>query len=390
MAQNLPDEVLKEILSLSTHIPDEEFSFNDDPNPFGQNPRHFSLLLLVCKRWLRVATPLLYGVVVIRSTAQAQSLADAVQANKSFGSFIKKMRLEGGFGQSPRTFLSLAPNISDLFITLDIWTNDSVSGLCSALQQIEPCRLIISQRHSIKNAKARKLRDALYAAVAHWKHLDTVEYYNELWIMMDDDDDYEDDSTDEYRKFTEALTSRKSLTLKNLILPDCTPRFMAAISQITTLESVRILHGTETENMKTFLMNHPKLATIVHYPSHTRVNPHAPITSSLLRTEPSSNAKPFRGAPATMSDTLWGLIFSYATSFYEPLSNGHNIPMEKKRRVATAISISSVCRSFHEIMQPRLYRIVLIRNPKSLKLFSELVSVNKDVGPLVLISFSQC
>ncbi|TDL29988.1 hypothetical protein BD410DRAFT_759139 [Rickenella mellea] len=199
------------------------------------HPRHSSLLLLVCKRWLRVAGPLLYEVVVIISYAQALVLAGAVRANKSYGAYIKpeRLRFEGGFGWSPTTFLSAAPNICDLFVTLDIWADDNVSGLCSALPQINPRRLIISHRRPIKIANAKKLRNQLCIGIQNWNCLDTVEYYCDLSGMKNDE-------TNMHRELAEVLTSRTSLTLKNILLDNCSLGFMTAVSKVTTLQSVHV------------------------------------------------------------------------------------------------------------------------------------------------------
>ncbi|TDL16456.1 hypothetical protein BD410DRAFT_704907, partial [Rickenella mellea] len=112
----LADEILKEILAIPLQIPDEEFSARQ--SPFGQTAHNSSSLLVVNKQWMRIATPLLYEVVVIRSTKQAQALAYAIKSNKALGMFIKRLRMEGGFGKSPAQFITLAPNIREVSVTL--------------------------------------------------------------------------------------------------------------------------------------------------------------------------------------------------------------------------------------------------------------------------------
>jgi hypothetical protein len=65
MAESLPDEPPSEILSPVLQVPDHMFSQISVVSPFG-NPASIpaSPVLLVCKAWLRVATPLLYNIVV--------------------------------------------------------------------------------------------------------------------------------------------------------------------------------------------------------------------------------------------------------------------------------------------------------------------------------------
>jgi hypothetical protein len=112
-------------------------------SPFQSKSESSSAFLLVSKSWLRVSTPLLYNVVVLRSKAQAQALAGVLTANPMLGKFIRKLRLEGGYAISMFKILQAAPNISDIFLTLDIMTPDNVCGLCRGLQLIQPVRIIL-------------------------------------------------------------------------------------------------------------------------------------------------------------------------------------------------------------------------------------------------------
>jgi len=62
MASKLADELLQMIIAPSLTIFHEKF-ISPSPTAFGENDTVSSAsALLVCKRWLRVATPLLYEV----------------------------------------------------------------------------------------------------------------------------------------------------------------------------------------------------------------------------------------------------------------------------------------------------------------------------------------
>ncbi|KAJ7627134.1 hypothetical protein FB45DRAFT_920712 [Roridomyces roridus] len=75
MAPHVPDEIIHAILEPILRVPDAAFSCTAvDESPFAARRQSTSTLLLVCKSWLHICTPLLYNVVVLRSTAQAQSL----------------------------------------------------------------------------------------------------------------------------------------------------------------------------------------------------------------------------------------------------------------------------------------------------------------------------
>jgi hypothetical protein len=132
-----------------------------------------SAFLVVAKAWLRVATPLLYNVVVIRSKAQAQALAAALKANPALGRFIKKLRVEGGFAISMLKILQTSPNITDLFLSLEIPQPDNACGLHRGLHLINPVRVIIDTGRPWTglSLSAQKLITTLEKCIPIWKKL---------------------------------------------------------------------------------------------------------------------------------------------------------------------------------------------------------------------------
>ncbi|KAJ7343714.1 hypothetical protein DFH08DRAFT_1008689 [Mycena albidolilacea] len=104
-AESLPDELLSGIISPA----------------LGTRRHSSSEVLLVCKAWLRVAPPLLYNVVVIRSTAQ-------------------EAKVEVGFGGH---ILKSAPNVTDIFISTAIHSPDTTPGPIIDLSWLNPQRLIL-------------------------------------------------------------------------------------------------------------------------------------------------------------------------------------------------------------------------------------------------------
>jgi hypothetical protein len=170
---SLPDELLHKVLSPVLSVPDEKFAQTGTFSPFSGVAESSSSMLLVCKGWLRVTYSLLYRTAVIRSSGQAQALADALHRNKTLGKHIKKLRLEGGYGVATRKILTLAPNITDLYLTLFIWSDDSVSGLCRSLHTINPsCVILDDQWCEPKfNCNARQLALKLCDCIPLWSNL---------------------------------------------------------------------------------------------------------------------------------------------------------------------------------------------------------------------------
>jgi F-box-like len=173
MANNLPNELIREILFPVLNVPDEMFQDVGQLSPFW-HPTHLStaLVLGVCKRWMSVAIPLLYRVVVLRSKAQAYALERTLQDHKELGAHIKKLRVEGGYGVAMRTIIILAPNMTDLCLSLDIRSSDSVKGLCRSLSFTNPCCLVIlTPFESRTNAPLRELGTKLGVCFGNWTNL---------------------------------------------------------------------------------------------------------------------------------------------------------------------------------------------------------------------------
>lgn len=171
----LPDELIKEILSPALTVSDEVFSSTSGTSPFAGYSQSTSALLAVCKAWLRVATPLLYHVVVLRSKAQALALEGVLRDNKLLGTFIKKLRLEGGFGSAMYPIIMAVPNLTKLFLSFDIWSSDSVSGLCRGLPKMNPTRVILDDKEiypeKASNTALRQLIKALCECLKSWTNL---------------------------------------------------------------------------------------------------------------------------------------------------------------------------------------------------------------------------
>ncbi|KAF7331513.1 ABC bile acid [Mycena kentingensis (nom. inval.)] len=177
-APALPDEIISEMISPVLRVPDEDFrnSFGY-ASPFARFSESTSAILVVCKAWLRVATPLLYHTVVIRSKGQAAALQTALRGNSQLGAFIRKLRIEGGFGEPMHEILRRARNITDLFVVVSVWPADRTAELCAGLALINPRRLIISDaQRAPPNMQHKALVRVLGECIASgWSNLKVVD-----------------------------------------------------------------------------------------------------------------------------------------------------------------------------------------------------------------------
>lgn len=194
MAQLLADETLLQILSYALAISNEDFLSvsNKGDSPFHAQHSYWSPTVpLVCKRWLRIATPVVYGTVVLRAGSQAQALVQTLGAHPEFGSFVRRLRVEGGFGAPVGKILQAAAQLRELHISLDLTSKDNVKAMCKALPAVNPACLSLSVRFrnfqiAVITAVVQGIRDAAkswttlttlfipYEALLHQSLLDTL------------------------------------------------------------------------------------------------------------------------------------------------------------------------------------------------------------------------
>ncbi|KAJ7163226.1 hypothetical protein C8R46DRAFT_335847 [Mycena filopes] len=173
MANLLPDEIIAEILSPALSVSEADFSSTAAISPFMTMSESSSAFLLVSKAWLRVATPLLYNVVVLRSKAQAQALVLTLTSNPSLSRWIRKLRVEGGYAISMKKILTDCTNITDLFLSLAIQSPDNACGICRALPLINPTRVILlaSASYGRLYPEAAKLFKKLCDRIPTWTNM---------------------------------------------------------------------------------------------------------------------------------------------------------------------------------------------------------------------------
>lgn len=175
---SIPDEILKEILFDVLTVPDDDFSKADGPSPFGHNLTSSSDMLLISKHWLRVATPLLYECVILRSTPQAQAFYNALRgkAGPQLKRFVRRIRLEASFGAVTDKIFTALPEISDLFLKLPSSADEKVNGLIQSLHKLSPTRVILDFTEESLWKNTYLMSEALCKALRTWKTLVSLSF----------------------------------------------------------------------------------------------------------------------------------------------------------------------------------------------------------------------
>ncbi|KAJ6509075.1 hypothetical protein DFH09DRAFT_1436653 [Mycena vulgaris] len=345
----LPDEILSEILSPALKVPDDLFPDTSEMSPFADYSPSTSAYLLVCKDWLRVSTPLLYNVVVLRSKGQANALEKILRSNSQFGRFIKKLRVEGGYGMAMHAILKSAPNITDIVLSLFIWSSDNTQGLCKGLPLLDPHRVIVvapAYGKPLKNKHLGALTTVLFSCIRTWKKLTVFGF------------PYSDSrSTAECAlEFAEALTH--SQTIHTVLLPvmnmSTIPEFLTPLRKIPSLQILQF-RGTSGWAAETTINSDPQL-------KHCTLTPYfyaRDKTSSLAHTVPdiapslNPSFTPLQSASDETRDTVWRRILFFAM-YIEDLQSP-TFPRSPTESHPSRLPILMVSKVFNRLALPYLY-----------------------------------
>ncbi|KAJ7490920.1 hypothetical protein FB451DRAFT_1124494 [Mycena latifolia] len=368
---SLPDEIISEILSPALKVPEEVFSDTSRVSPFAKYSESSSAYLLVCKSWLRVATPLLYNVVILRSKAQAKALSQALAENKDLGQFIKKLRVEGGYGAPMGTILKSSPNISDLFLSFEIYAADNTNGLCSGLPFINPTRVILRDLpyKPLANKMTESLEDTLTKAISKWDRLYTIDMpYSESYPS---------------RAGTIVRALVKSRRLQTVVIPLDGVEWAYAALKDCPLQSVQIKSVVPKSYLAPLRLDeNPKLKALLKYteklPATKALAQHFQPASG-LDISPSLNPSfiPMKAASEDVQSKIWKRILYFAMSVPELAQD----PATKM--LPSPLPLLLVSKLFNRLALPHSYTYIRLKTPMHISKVSNILRNNPFLGTVV-------
>ncbi|KAJ6619276.1 hypothetical protein B0H10DRAFT_2026771 [Mycena sp. CBHHK59/15] len=301
MAHHIPDEILAEILAPLLQVPDEMFSDTSLRSPFATSSTSISSVLLVSKAWLRVSTPLLYHDVT----------------TENLGRFVKKLRVEGGFGILMHHILKkrrMSPTYPNKFLN---------------------------------NKAVRELLDSLKSCTKKWIKLNTV-------VLS-----FSGDCGPARDSFVETLQSCPNLKTVSIPCPIkfSVPPVLLEIAKIPSLQAIDIRFPIERVNSG-FLADsrtHPRFNSLLRWavsqpPPPIRVSPVAPPLA-----DPSFT--PMRSAPQTVVDRVWSRVLWFAMVL-DPERPHMDIITEYyyiQKLNSLRLIFLLVSKTFHRLALPYLY-----------------------------------
>ncbi|KAJ7768922.1 hypothetical protein B0H16DRAFT_1882077 [Mycena metata] len=324
----------------------------------------------------------LYHVVVIRSTAQARALQRTLGSNPDLGKFIRMLRVEGGFGPAMGHALKHIPNVTDVFLSLQIHAADSTTGLVLGLPHINPTRLIIFDNSSTstgklkKNKHVRDLIQALEDCVPRWLNLTAVNFPGYYPISGSGD------------RSGLVIAICGHATVKKVSFPSLRLRdmpFLTTIAARPTLEAIYI-HDEGTSSVISILAADPRLSSLVHWAEKRKIISETSEPLPPRATNPSF--QPLASAPQDVVDCIWSRILVFAMSepeVPEPSSVAflmgrtgikHSGWILLHRRVRYLF----VSKMFYRLALPSLYRTLESLSERSLQAFCDRLTLTPALG----------
>ncbi|EKM49660.1 uncharacterized protein PHACADRAFT_265228 [Phanerochaete carnosa HHB-10118-sp] len=144
----LSDEILNRILSYCLFIPPEvflQFPTEARGNAQAYQTKKRLNYLLVSKRWLKIAKPLLYTSVILRKNAHTKAVAVVLQDCPGLSKKIDTLRLEGGYGRDFSYIVAVSPNIKHLYLNLELASSDTIAGMRKSLTTMDPTNFYAHQ-----------------------------------------------------------------------------------------------------------------------------------------------------------------------------------------------------------------------------------------------------
>ncbi|KAJ7699464.1 hypothetical protein B0H14DRAFT_3035697 [Mycena olivaceomarginata] len=365
---SLPDEIISEILSPALKVSDEVFRDTSEVSPFSNYSESTSAYLLVCKSWLRVATPLLYNVVILRSKAQAKALSLALSGNEELGQFIKKLRVEGGYGAPMLAVLKRSPNISDLFVSLEIYSTDNTSGLCKGLELTNPTTLILRERRGklVENKMVSQLLDALSKSIPKW---DRLRAFDSPWTLTSESNRFEpvfSSLAKSKRLHTVAISTVNSAAWAYHMLKQC---------PLETIHVKMPLLPSERDRWDLRLEEDPELRRLLKFVDWPNASLSEPIPELPLVTNPFFI--PLAGAPQDVRDQIWARVLYFAMSVPELAYN------PTMRGVPPKLPLLLISKTFYRLGLPSMCAHVFLRRSSAVPSFASALSRNPSIGPYV-------
>ncbi|KDQ53885.1 hypothetical protein JAAARDRAFT_38850 [Jaapia argillacea MUCL 33604] len=244
----IPEELVERILALCVDSPQQPPSPSPSPYSSAPNPASHdqTAILLVSKRFLRIATPLFYNSLPLRSRHQSSLLCRTLSRNTVLGSFVRKVVVHnadayGGLGD----LLRICHLIEELDLNLDGGDmngsdDQGTKKLCAAFPKMYRMKRLTLRKPSrtyLTHEKPKMVLEALADALPYWRDLEHLTLSFRL------------SATPSTERLSCALVKCPRLHTVRAVMPVVWNPCLAQISNNPSLKAVELLRDESSSGM---------------------------------------------------------------------------------------------------------------------------------------------
>jgi len=238
-----PEELLERIIALAIHSHTGSFP---RPSWHVRPPAKCSAsILLVNKTFLRIATPLLYRTLPLRSpTHLSLLLTNAFRPNPVLATHVRTIVISGGAFDGLDELVHFCQRVEEFDITLDSlpWEEDTMSRFSRALPAMSGIKHLVLRKDAyLSQKKPKYIISQLSRAIPYWSSLETVNIKFR----------FSSDPTTSL--FVSALSKAPKLKTFRALLPAIWNTTLLTISQNPNLERIHLSPDNELIGSHLFL-----------------------------------------------------------------------------------------------------------------------------------------
>ncbi|KDQ60085.1 hypothetical protein JAAARDRAFT_32469 [Jaapia argillacea MUCL 33604] len=324
----------------------------------------------------RHTSPVRSGCPMLQGTGT--SALPSLRIQQATCNFRQEVACGRGYGMPMEKIIKACPNIKDLYLSLALYSTDSVSGICRSLSSINPTRLILYESSDhLDNSNTRQLTEALCASISsNWKalvvfHNPYVEHTSK-WVF------------NRWRAIISALSNSPSLRevtcSSSPVMISHTFEMLAKNPHLLVIRFKLNHDGRKKRYLEESLDKTSRLAKLIQFdrpPAQRPVDIHFPVIS------PDSSYIPMASTSIEIRKKFWAQILSFA--MWSDWCDRDFVVADSTLYMDSRIGLTrqnllTISKEFYKIGLPLLYAYPVVLGQRRLCLFATQIATNPALG----------
>ncbi|KAJ7207488.1 hypothetical protein GGX14DRAFT_455578 [Mycena pura] len=259
--------------------------------------------------------------------------------------------------------LKYAPNVSDLYLSLDIFSSDNTDGLCKGLYLINPTRLIIQCEKVASNKMFVRLQNALAEVIPRWSHLSIFNcplnpaYVGNIIVRF--------------------LVQAKQLHTI-VVHSSFDVRWVYTMLQEVPVQAIHIKSPVSQRNLDCIASAYPTLKGLLRYKIKVAAKATAHETSAVEFSHVAPSLNPFfvpmSSASKETQEVIWSRVLYFAMSVEERAED------PTRKNVPRRFPLLLVSKTFHSLGLSYYYAHVVFKSSRDILKLVSVLAHQPSVG----------